>query len=211
MSPKLFSFQAVAEALAKVGHSFYERGWVLGTGGNFSAVVSRVPLRLLITASGLHKGELAEDSFLLVDETGQIVEGDGKPSAETLIHLAIARSRDAGVVLHTHSVESTILSDVHFAAGGLAIEGYEMLKGLAGVITHEHREGIPLLENTLDYPRLAEDVAVLLRTHPAVHGFLLRRHGLYTWGQDVLEAKRHVEILEFLFQVLARQQAVAER
>jgi methylthioribulose-1-phosphate dehydratase len=211
MSSNLLKFQALVEALAKVGRSFYERGWVLGTGGNFGAVVSRVPLRLLITASGLHKGELTAESFLLVDETGQIIEGNGKPSAETLIHLAIAQSRDAGVILHTHSVESTILSDLHFSAGGFAIEGYEMLKGLPGVVTHEHREWIPVLANTQDYPRLAEDVTVLLRKHPAVHGFLLRRHGLYTWGQEVSEAKRHVEILEFLFQVLARQQAAAER
>jgi methylthioribulose-1-phosphate dehydratase len=113
-------------------------------------------------------------------------------------------------VLHTHSVWSTILSDVHFADGRLAIEGYEMLKGLTGIRTHEHREELAIFENTQDIAalaaRLAEQVA---GGAPGLeHGFLLRRHGLYTWGRDLAEARRHVEILEFLFEVLGRRMSM---
>ena len=84
-----------------------------------------------------------------------------------------------------------------------------MLKGLAGVTTHQHSEWVPILENTQDYAALAREVGRLLEEKPAIHGFLLRRHGLYTWGKDVFEARRHVEILEFLFEVLGRQRLAA--
>jgi methylthioribulose-1-phosphate dehydratase len=107
-------------------------------------------------------------------------------------------------VLHTHSVFSTVLSDRHAAAGGLAIEGYEMLKGLEGVSTHEHREWMPILENDQDMPRLAARVHDTLAQHPACHAFLLRRHGLYTWGETLPQAVRHVEIVEFLLEAVSR-------
>src|SRR6185295_11175572 len=123
-----------------------------------------------------------------------------------LLHIAIARRRHADAVLHTHSVWSTLLSDAGAAAGGFAIEGYEMLKGLAGVRTHEHREWIPILENTQDYGALSVAIEATLEKHPRTHGILIRRHGLYAWGRDLAEAKRHVEILEFLFEVRGRLQ-----
>jgi methylthioribulose-1-phosphate dehydratase len=110
-------------------------------------------------------------------------------------------------VLHTHSVWSTILSERHAHGGGLAIEDYEMLKGLEGVKTHQHREWIPILANDQDMPRLAERLRETLASHPAAHGVLLGGHGLYTWGGTVDEAARHVEILEFLLEVVGRQES----
>jgi methylthioribulose-1-phosphate dehydratase len=195
-------FQNLATELAEIGRSFYQRGWVFGTSGNFSAVVSEQPLRLAITPTGLDKGALGAEQFLEIDEAARVVRGNGLPSAETGLHLAIVRTRGAGAVLHTHSLWSTLLSDVFSADGAVALEGFEMLKGLRDVHTHEHREILPILENCQDIAQLAEQVQAMLKRETAVHGFLLRRHGLYTWGQDLAEAKRHVEILEFLLEVL---------
>jgi methylthioribulose-1-phosphate dehydratase len=185
---------------------------VLGTSGNFSAVVSRKPLRLAITASSLPKGTLRASDILECDEHGKVVgKSKGKPSAETLLHVEIARRRGAGAVLHTHSVWSTMLSDAWPSSPGdsgatVAIEGYEMLKGLAGVMSHEHRELIPIVDNDQDMTRLARRVGDTLARHPAAHAFLLRRHGLYTWGESLADAERHVEILEFLFETIGRTQ-----
>jgi methylthioribulose-1-phosphate dehydratase len=106
--------------------------------------------------------------------------------------------------LHTHSVWSTILSDLHANERGLAIEGYEMLKGLDAVATHDHREWIPIVENDQDMPRLAAEVRRTLEADARAHALLLRRHGLYTWGRTIGEAERHVEILEFLLEVRGR-------
>lgn len=193
--------------LTEVGRGFYGRGWVLGTSGNFSAVVAREPLRLAITSTGLDKGGLTPGQFLEIDEAANVLRGDGRPSAEALLHLAIVRNVDAGAVLHTHSVSGTVLSGTHARHGGIALEGYEMLKGLAGVATHKHREWLPILENSQDMLELAERVTKTLEQTPGIHGFLLQQHGLYTWGGSLAEAKRHVEILEFLMEVLVRSGA----
>jgi methylthioribulose-1-phosphate dehydratase len=198
----------IAEQLVRAGQRFDSRGWVSGTSGNFSAVVGRDPLRLAITRSGTHKGELRPDDILEI-ENGVVVSGDGAASAETALHLQIVTARGAGSVLHTHSVWSTLLSNRYAEDGGLPVKGYEMLKGLAGVTTHEHREWLPILENDQDMTRLSGEVARALADHPICHGFLLRRHGLYTWGATVTEATRHVEILEFLLESVARSKEAA--
>ncbi len=199
------SFRNLADTLAQIGRAFYNRGWVLGTSGNFSAVISREPLRLAITRTGVDKGELATGHILEIDESGKILRGSGRPSNETKLHLAVVRTNGAGAVLHTHSVWSTILSEARASDGGLSIEGYEMLKGLEGVDSHEHREWLPIIENSQDMEALARSVAEVLKDHPEVRGLLLRGHGLYTWGRDLAEAKRHAEILEFLLEVAGRK------
>jgi methylthioribulose-1-phosphate dehydratase len=197
-------FAAAAISLAEIGRGFDARGWVLGTSGNFSTVVSREPLRFAITSTGVDKGALAAAHILEMDDGACVVRGDGRPSAEALLHVAIVRGLGASAVLHTHSVWSTVLSGTHASQGGVAIEGYEMLKGLEGVHTHQHREWLPILENSQDMGELSARVATTLRQNPGIHGFLLREHGLYTWGQSLQEAKRHVEILEFLLEVVGR-------
>jgi methylthioribulose-1-phosphate dehydratase len=197
----------VTRELTAAGREFYRRGWVLGTSGNFSALLACEPLRVCITASGNDKGALAADKhFLEIDAAANIVRGAGKPSAETAIHLAIYRLKpNAGAILHTHSVWGTILSDIFFDEGAIAISDYEMLKGLAGVQTHEHTEFLPIVENSQDYNELSQKIAQTLRDNPTAHGVYLRRHGLYTWGETVAEAKRHIEIYEFLLEVLGRK------
>jgi methylthioribulose-1-phosphate dehydratase len=192
----------VERHLVELGRSCYARGWALGTSGNFSAVVSRTPLCLSITSTGLDKGNLTTDQLVRVDANGAVIQGTGKPSAETALHLVVARIRQAGAVLHTHSVWSTILSRLHATERGLWIEGYEMLKGLRGVTSHQHREWLPIIENDQEMTRLAKVVETALGQNPGMHGFLLRNHGLYTWGENLAEAKRHLEILEFLMEVL---------
>jgi methylthioribulose-1-phosphate dehydratase len=198
------SFNLLASQLAETGRQCYARGWVLGTSGNFSAVVDRSPLRLAITTSGVDKGTLSPDQIVEIDEHGKVLAGSGRPSAEASLHLVITRVKEAGAVLHTHSIWSTILSDT--AGGdGLALEGFEMLKALDGVATHEHREWLPILENTQDWAAAVPGVERVLTQHPEAHGFLIRRHGLYTWGRDLAAARRQVEALEFLFEVMGRK------
>jgi len=203
-------FAQTASGLAAIAADFYQRGWVLGTSGNLSAVVEREPLRLAITPSGADEGALQTDQILLIDDRGSVIsDHPARPSDECPLHIRIAKERGAGAVLHTHSVWSTMLSNLYFEDGGLAIEGYEMLKGLDGVKTHEHREWLPILENSQDMLELADRLADNLRQFPQAHGFLLRRHGLYTWGKDLAQAKRHVEILEFLLETLGRTHLIS--
>jgi methylthioribulose-1-phosphate dehydratase len=204
--------RAAAGQLAAVGRRFYARQWVLGTSGNFSVVVSRRPLRLAITLSGAHKGTLRGRDILSVGGDGKVVgRRAGRPSAETAIHLVIARQQGAGAILHTHSVWGTILSESHAKNRGLFLEGYEMLKGLDGVASHLHREWVPIVENDQDMPTLATAVSRELNQHARAHAFLIRGHGLYTWGTTLVDAERHVEILEFLFETVGRRRHDGDR
>ena len=211
------------EGLVSVARGCYARGWLMGTSGNLSAVVERQPLRLAITASGVDKGELKPEQVLLVDDEVQVLSGartrpgfmsgpraksksasKNKPSDESLLHVRIVKERGAGAVLHTHSIWNTIFSDLYASEGGVPIEGYEMLKGLAGVRTHNHSEWLPIVDNSQDMTALSNTISKVLKEHKTAHGFLIRRHGLYTWGDDLTQAKRHVEILEFLLETMGR-------
>ncbi len=200
-SQAMDDFAAVAEGLCALARACAGRGSVPATSGNFSAVVSRHPLRLAITPSGADKGALAPNEILEIDETGAVVRGHGRPSAETTLHLAVVRARDAGAVAHTHSLWATVLSA---RADTITIEGLEMLKALQGVTTHEHREVLPVVPNTQDWAQGARAVEEALARHQAAHGLLIRGHGLYTWGRDTREARRHVEALEYLLEVTGR-------
>jgi methylthioribulose-1-phosphate dehydratase len=92
------------------------------------------PLHLLITASGVDKGSLTKAEILEIDTDTNVIAGEGRPSDEACLHVTVVLSRDAGSVLHTHSIWTTLLSDEFADRSGLDIST-EMLKGLAGVKT----------------------------------------------------------------------------
>jgi methylthioribulose-1-phosphate dehydratase len=199
--------RAVDDLLA-LGREAHARGWVPGTSGNFSVVVREDPLELAMTPSGHHKGRLHASEILRVDAQGMVLSGKSQPSAEAALHLAVIAGRRAGAVAHTHSRAATLLSDSE--APGIVIEGYELLKGLSGVKTHLHREFLPLVDNSQDWPKSAPVVRETLARNPAAHGFLIRRHGLYTWGVDAQEAARHLEVFESLLDILAARNSSAK-
>ena len=176
------------------------RGWAPGTGGNFSVVVSEKPLQLLVTRSGVDKHSVSPEELLLVNRAGKVLNSRAKPSAETLLHTMIARVTGASCILHTHTIWNTVVSSRELGSE-LELTGFEMLKGLQGVKTHEHVEQVPVFENSQDIPSLARRISARMKKQPDMHGFLLRGHGLYTWASSVAEARRHVEIFEFLFEV----------
>ncbi len=180
----------------------HARGWCDGTGGNFSCVLSRDPLILLMAPSGVDKGTVAPEALIQVDARAQVVAGKGRASAETLLHLEIVARTGAGAVLHTHSHAATLLSDWCLGegreAGALPLHGLEMLKGLAGIDSHRRRVMLPVLANDQDLGRLSATAGPLLGDAP--HGLLIGGHGLYAWGRDLAEARRHLEILEWLLE-----------
>jgi methylthioribulose-1-phosphate dehydratase len=198
------SLQQEIEELCATARDCYARGWVPATSGNFSV---RSGSRIFITPTGLDKGKLVPAELLEIDLEGNAVSGRGRPSAETSLHTVIysAESLRAGAILHVHSVWNTLLSGKFLSLGHLPLQGYELLKGLSGVNTHEHIERIPIIENSQEYALLAEHLAKALADNPGTHGVLLSRHGLYTWGKSVAEARRHLEALEFLFEVEGRR------
>lgn len=196
----------LAAGLMAATREFHRRGWCLGTSGNFSAVLAQAPLELLITGSGLDKEALAERDFVRVDADGRPAPGEtGRASAETRLHLTVCRRLGAASVLHTHSVAGTLLGEHFREKGGFTLSGYEMLKGLEGITSHEAEAFLPVFANSQDMDALAVEVERVLDDRPETHGFLLAGHGLYTWGTDLVQARRHVEIFEFLLELTLRR------
>ena len=196
--------QSPTTELAETGREFYRRGWARGASGNFSILLARKPLRLCITAAGNEKGTLDETNFLELDDDAEILQGFGRPSDETMLHLSIYRLRPrARCILYSQTVWGSILSDKHYVDGSIVMQGHEVLKGLVGVDTHEQTERIPIVENSSDQIALSHVIENVLLENTLIHGIYIRRHGLYAWGETVEEARRNIEIFEFLFEVLA--------
>ena len=190
------SFEDAAEALIDVGRYTDQRGWVPATSGNFSVRLDDGSIA--ITVSGAHKGRLGRGDIMRLDESGRPRE-DKRPSAETLLHVQLYR-RDPAIacVLHTHSVNATVLS--RLADGDLLIEQMEVLKAFPGIGTHRTRVAVPVFANDQDMERLSREIAVRLDEGLDAPAYLIAGHGLYTWGDSVPAALRHLEALEFLFQ-----------
>lgn len=201
-------FAARARDIIDAGRFLDAHGWAPATAGNYSARLDAA--HLAITVSGCHKGHLGEQDVMVVDLAGQSVGGARKSSAETLLHTQLLADFPAiGAVLHTHSVASTVLSMVDPKRQEIAFAGYELLKVFEGYDTHEATAVVPIFENSQDMTVLSQQVRDYMRRRPpilgtangqaGIIGYLIRGHGVYTWGADMAAAKRHAEGLEFLF------------
>ncbi len=182
------------QLLIDVGKELHARDWVPATGGNLSVRVDGG--NILITRSGAHKGHLTFEDFLLLDIDGRILEGHGKPSAETLLHLMLYRGfPHVKCVLHVHSMSSTLISKLFDTQ--VVLDGYELLKAFDGINTHETRLIVPIFENSQDMQELYNLIHPSLRED--MHAFILKAHGVYTWAKSVERALINLEALDFLF------------
>jgi methylthioribulose-1-phosphate dehydratase len=197
------SVDVLAQSLSHTMAEIHRRGWCDGTGGNFSCVLRRDPLELLMAPSGVDKGSVRPGDLIVVDGSGAVIRGEGKASAETLMHLAIVQYCNAGAVLHSHSQAGTLLSQWALSKGGLELSNLEMLKGLEGIKSHATSVLLPVLTNNQNLAELSAAAAPLLPGAPK--GILIAGHGLYAWGENLFQAKRHLEIIEFLLEQKWRQ------
>ena len=189
------------QALREIGAWIDQRGWCPATGGNFSSRFESEECVFVITRSGVHKGMLAASDFIEVDRFGAplCAQAENRPSAETLIHAALYRlSDEIGAVLHIHSVSSTVLSRIELRPQ-LSLSGWEMQKALAGERTHEETVSLEIFDNRQEIDLLAREVEARWHQRGGLRwGLLVRGHGMYVWGRDLVEARRHLEAIEFL-------------
>ncbi len=195
--------------IIEAGRFLYARGWSPATSSNYSTRLSAS--QALLTVSGKHKGQLGPDDVLATDLAGNSLEPGKKPSAETLLHTQLYSWRpDIGAVLHTHSVNATVLSRLT-PGDSIEFEDYELQKAFSGVSTHESRVLVPIFDNDQDIARLAAKVQPWLEAHPDCVGYLIRGHGLYTWGARMSDALRQIEAFEFLFECELKTRAILNR
>lgn len=186
-----------ARQIAEAGRDLGARGWTPATSSNFSMRLDAD--HAAVTVSGRDKGQLGIDDIMVVDLAGQPVGTDARPSAETALHTQIYRRfPDVGAVLHTHSRTQTVASRLFADAGLIRFEGWELQKAITGFTTHASALDLPVFANTQEMDELVGAVDAWLDAGKPLHGYLIDGHGIYAWGVDMKETRRHLEAYEFL-------------
>ena len=174
--------------IVAVCQRLYQRGFIAGTEGNVSALEG--PDRLWITPAGHHKGLLQPADLLLIDRQGHVLFGNGRPSSETPMHLALYRCRpDIGAVVHAHPPLATALT----------VAGYQLAPPLLpeAVVALGEVPTIPYQMPTTW--QFANDVGAAMRQAEAA---LLENHGSVAVGTTLQAAFNKMEIVERAAQIL---------
>lgn len=186
-----------ARAIAQTGVQLAALGWTPATSSNFSIRLDAS--HAAITVSGRDKGALTPEDVMVIDLEGRPVGTDARPSAEAALHTQVYRRMpQAGAVLHTHSRTQTVASRLFAQAGAIELAGYELLKAFPGRATHKSSMQVPVFPNTQDMPELVARVDAWLDSGKPLDAYLIDGHGIYTWGRDMAETRRHLEALEFM-------------
>ena len=204
--PALTEPDAVAAVIA-LARWCGEQGWVPATAGNFSARIDLA--RAACTATGGDKGALTADGVIVCDIAGNL---DGKThprlSAEGPLHLQLYRDDPSiGAVAHAHPVPAVVLSRRHLDAGKIVFEGWELQKAIRGIPTHDSTIELPVFANDQDTHRLGRVVSQARASWQGpVFGYLIAGHGIYAWGRDAREARRHLEAYAHLLQLTLEEE-----
>jgi methylthioribulose-1-phosphate dehydratase len=197
--------QRVFAELRDIKTNLAARGWFPGTSGNLSVRLGDFDpdhFAFAITASGKDKSLQTPEDFLLVNGQGKPIEPTSlKPSAETLIHCEIYRLTGCGAIFHVHTVFNNLVSELFWERGSIPVQGVELIKAF-NIWEEEASINIPILPNYTDISRIASLVEGSLTSD--IPGIVLRKHGIYAWGANAFEAKRHLEAFEFLFEYAVR-------
>ncbi|MDR0802392.1 methylthioribulose 1-phosphate dehydratase [Fluviicola sp.] len=186
--------------LAQVIRTYHQKGWSPATSTNYSFRNSGNPEVIVVSKSGIDKSVFTAEDFMEVDLQGEALPAyEGiRPSAETLIHCKLYELfPETMCIVHSHSVYSVLQSMKNQTA--VELSGYEVLKGFEGIKTHETTVSVPVFNNTQDMPAFST-ILEQEKDRLTVPAFIMRQHGVYAWGRNLFEAKRHLETAEYLFE-----------
>ena len=180
---------------------FHQLGWMTGTGG---AISMRQGEDILITPSGVLKEKVKEDDIFKVNTDGDILKHPDNSSLKysscfpNFQHIYSLRPNTTAIY-HTHS-PMAVLASLTVTGSKLDIKHLHMVKGMRG---HgwEDTLSIPIIENKATEDAIADVIEHAVRDNPQVDAVLIRRHGLYVWGETWEMAKVHAESLDWLFKV----------
>ena len=196
-NPHQTRFRQLSDVLASNVRELAALGWTPATSSNFSMRVDDA--LLAITVSGRDKARLTREDVMLIGIDGQPVDDERRPSAETALHLQLyARLPQTGVVLHTHSRTQSVASRLFAETGVIELRGWELQKAITGFDSHDSTLVLPVFPNTQHMPELTAQVDAWIDAGKPLHAYLIEGHGIYAWGRDMREARRHLEALEFL-------------
>lgn len=184
----------LAHELASTSAHLYSLGWMRGTSGNVSAVVSHEPRLLAVSASGVSKHRLGPEHAVVTDAHGDGLPGQQhRPSAEARVHAAIIDRTGAHAVVHVHAIAGVVAAERW--PDGIPLAGVEQLKGL-GCSAEGEVSVVPVVANSQDMVDLAARVRAAI--NPEMPGIVVADHGMYVWGADLEDATNRTESLDWL-------------
>eukprot|EP00274_Cyanoptyche_gloeocystis_P003189 CAMPEP_0196655822 /NCGR_PEP_ID=MMETSP1086-20130531/8767_1 /TAXON_ID=77921 /ORGANISM="Cyanoptyche gloeocystis , Strain SAG4.97" /LENGTH=252 /DNA_ID=CAMNT_0041988325 /DNA_START=71 /DNA_END=829 /DNA_ORIENTATION=+ len=196
--------QCSRSLIVELCKQFYHLGWVSGTGGGISIKHGD---RIYVAPSGVQKERILEEDMFVLNNEGTILQRPAdislKPSACTPLFMHAYTLRGAGAVIHTHSMHAmlcTLMFEKEFR-----ITHQEMIKGISG---HGYHDTIvvPIIENTAHESDLADSLYEAMVAYPKTCAVLVRRHGVYIWGKDWVQAKTQAECYDYLFEAAVEMQ-----
>ena len=184
------------DEIAQVIRNYHSIGWSPATSTNYSFRDEKN--QIWVSRSGVDKSEFKSDDFIKINSRGEAIEEffNIKPSAETLIHCFIYQMfPETKVILHSHGINPVLISSIEKT--DVSFEGFEVQKGFEGQTTHLNQIRIPILDNSQEMSFFEKEL-VYKRSQLTNHCFIIRKHGTYSWGKSLFEAKRHLETLDYL-------------
>jgi methylthioribulose-1-phosphate dehydratase len=183
--------------ICDLARSFYDLGWVSGTGGG---ICIREGDQVVMAPSAVQKERMRPEQMFTIALDGSVLTRPDdpalRPSECSSLFLKAINIRGAGAVIHSHSIHA-MLATLLFGSE-FSISHLEMMKGIAGMGYHD-RLVVPIIDNTARECDLADALEEAILAYPATHAVLVRRHGVYVWGRDWVQAKTHAECYDYLF------------
>ncbi len=192
---------STSSLICDLARQFYDLGWVTGTGGG---ICIREGDRVIMAPSAVQKERMSPEQMFTLSIDGTIIDRPSdpalRPSECSSLFLAAIRLRNAGAVIHSHSIHATIATLLFERE--FVISDLEMIKGIEGMSYHD-RLVVPIIDNTAQECDLAESLEAAIEAYPDTHAVLVRRHGVYVWGRDWVQAKTQAECYDYLFRAAA--------
>lgn len=219
-----------ANLICELCRLFYDNNWVTGTGGGVSIRdVENNPNLVYIAPSGIQKerlqpwemfvAELPSEKVLRTPNEGQYNKNyKYKPSACTPLFMSCYQMRDAGACIHTHSQNAVMCTLLWEDKIEFEISHIEQIKALPrlkfneetqkiekiGSMDYHDKLVIPIIENTPYEEDLTDDLQAAIKKYPGTTAVLVRRHGIYVWGENVWKAKVYNEAIDYLLELAVK-------
>ena len=184
-------------------------GLVMGTFGNLSAADASAGI-FAIKPSGVPYEQLTPDHLVVISiESGDILDGDLRPSSDTPTHLELYRAFGCGAIVHTHSEFATMLAQARVPVRCMGTTHADYFRGDIPVTRPMRRE-----EVEQDYEKntglvIAETFRTAGRSPAEVPAVLVANHGPFAWGPNAAKAVENARVLEYLARLEWRVRTIA--
>uniref|UniRef100_A0A1B6EYI9 Probable methylthioribulose-1-phosphate dehydratase n=1 Tax=Cuerna arida TaxID=1464854 RepID=A0A1B6EYI9_9HEMI len=184
---------------------FYDLGWVTGTGGGISI---KKGTEIYIAPSGVQKERILPEHLFVQDIDGNDIETPPtnlKKSQCTPLFMCAYKARNAGAVIHTHS-KAAVMATLLYPGKEFKCTHLEMIKGIKNSklgrnYMYNEQLVVPIIENTPWEEDLKDRMAQVMEEYPETSAVLVRRHGVYVWGDTWEKAKTMCECYDYLFDI----------